>query len=169
MPRDAYLEPYRRAVDQFGDTFEVALWATPTTQLSRFEVFQQMGDLSGKRVLDAGCGRGDFAAWLVEQGIEVASFVGVDGVPELIELLAKLPQNPPNPTSHLAIHYPLPILGNEPHVVSTVPPHMRKTSPILHDGSPWPRGLPQGRTVYHNSNNAGTAEPDEFSPAEPVA
>ncbi len=85
MPRDAYLEPYRRAVDQFGDTFEVALWATPTTQLARFEVFAQMGDLSGKRVLDAGCGRGDFAGWLVEQRIDVASFVGVDGVPELIE------------------------------------------------------------------------------------
>jgi SAM-dependent methyltransferase len=85
MPRDAYLEPYRRAVDQFGDTFEVALWATPVTQLSRFEVFAQMGDLGGKRVLDAGCGRGDFAAWLVEQQIEFTSFVGVDGVPELIE------------------------------------------------------------------------------------
>ena len=88
MPRDAYLEPYRRAVGHFGDTFEVALWATPSTQLARFEVFAEMGEFTNKRILDAGCGRGDFAAWLVEQCVEYASFVGVDGVPDLIKFAA---------------------------------------------------------------------------------
>ena len=85
MPRDPYLEPYRRAVDQFGDTFEVALWAHPATQRRRFEVFVQMGDLKGRRVLDAGCGRGDFAAYLVERKVEYESFVGVDGISEVVE------------------------------------------------------------------------------------
>jgi ubiquinone/menaquinone biosynthesis C-methylase UbiE len=42
-----------------------------------------VGDVRGKRVLDAGCGPGHHAAWLVKQGAEV---VGVDISSKMLEL-----------------------------------------------------------------------------------
>src|SRR6185436_14896573 len=39
--------------------------------------------VAGKRVLDAGCGPGAYAAWLVEQG---AAVVGFDVSPRMVQL-----------------------------------------------------------------------------------
>jgi SAM-dependent methyltransferase len=82
---DDYLEPYRRSHARHGASFEVTLWASLESQQRRFEVLTEMCPLEGMRVLDAGCSRGDFAAFLVERGIRFESYVGVDGLPELIE------------------------------------------------------------------------------------
>ncbi|MEM1108065.1 MAG: hypothetical protein AAGH99_05160 [Planctomycetota bacterium] len=82
---DAYLQPYLDAQRTHGTDFDVTLWARPETQRRRFDVFCQMLYLDGKRVLDAGCSRGDFAAFMLERGVAYGSFVGVDGVPEVIE------------------------------------------------------------------------------------
>lgn len=82
---DAYLQPYRDAQQRHGTDFDVTMWATPRTQRLRFEVFCQMLDLSGKVVLDAGCSRGDFAAYMVERGVKYKRFVGVDGIAEVID------------------------------------------------------------------------------------
>lgn len=83
--KDAYLQPYRDAQKRHGTDFDVTLWATPRTQKLRFEVFCQMLDLSGKVVLDAGCSRGDFAAYMIERGVRYKRFIGVDGIPEVID------------------------------------------------------------------------------------
>jgi SAM-dependent methyltransferase len=40
--------------------------------------------MTGRRVLDAGCSRGDLAAYLAERGIAYASYVGVDALPEVV-------------------------------------------------------------------------------------
>ena len=88
MPRkdfDAYLTPYRQAQDQHGSSFEVTLWASPRSQRTRFRVMTEMLDFTGKRVLDAGCSRGDFADYLIEDQRDYARFIGVDGVCEVIE------------------------------------------------------------------------------------
>ena len=82
---DAYLQPYRDAHRRHGNTFEATLWARPETQTLRFDVFAEMLDFAGKRVLDAGCSRGDFAAWLLERGVRYKAYVGVDGVGDLLE------------------------------------------------------------------------------------
>lgn len=82
---DAYLQPYHDAQREHGTGFDVTLWARPETQRRRFAVFCEMLDMGGKRVLDAGCSRGDFAGYLLEGGVEYASFVGVDGVEAVIE------------------------------------------------------------------------------------
>lgn len=84
MPDD-YLEPYRDAQDDFGNAFGVTLWANPRSQAQRFKVFTQMCYLSGKRLLDAGCSRGDLAEYLDRQGIAYASYVGLDALPEVID------------------------------------------------------------------------------------
>jgi len=82
---DAYLEPYRRSLERHGPLFEVALWANPDSQRKRFEVFTQLAYLHGKRILDAGCGRGDFAAFLIERGVAFERYIGIDALPRVIE------------------------------------------------------------------------------------
>jgi len=79
-----YLDPYHKSVQRHGTGFESTLWASPQSQRLRFAVMTQMVFLPGKRVLDAGCGRGDFAAYLLEHEIEYGKFIGIDGVPEVI-------------------------------------------------------------------------------------
>ena len=88
MPDD-YLDAYRDAQDDFGNDFGVTLWANTRSQEQRFKVFNQMCYLPGKRLLDAGCSRGDLADYLVRQGVEYASYVGVDGLPEVIDYARK--------------------------------------------------------------------------------
>ena len=84
IPVDTYLTPYRDAHDEHGSSFGVTLWGSPRTQVRRFEVFAQLVYLHGKRVLDAGCSRGDFAAWMIQQDIKYDRYVGVDGLDEVI-------------------------------------------------------------------------------------
>jgi SAM-dependent methyltransferase len=82
---DAYLEPYRQALTRHGCGFRVSLWASPARQRRRFAVMARMARLAGQRVLDAGCGRGDFAAFLLEHHVEFAQYVGVDALAEVID------------------------------------------------------------------------------------
>lgn len=82
---DSYLDPYRDAQGDFGNEFGVTLWANTRSQERRFNVFTQMCYLPGKRILDAGCSRGDLAAYLAGRDIEYASYVGVDGLKEVID------------------------------------------------------------------------------------
>ncbi len=84
MSRDHYLEPYREATAYYGTDFEVTLWASRRTQVRRFEVFTEMMELSGKRLLDAGSSRGDLVAFLAERGVSYGSYVGLDGVEQVI-------------------------------------------------------------------------------------
>lgn len=72
-------------MERHGAGFEAALWASRDSQRRRFEVFAQMAYLPGKRILDAGCGRGDFARWLVERSIGFERYIGVDALPEVID------------------------------------------------------------------------------------
>jgi len=81
---DPYLEPYRQAQRTHGTGFDVTLWGSQRTQRARFEVFAEMVFMPGKRILDAGCSRGDFAAFLLERDIAYDRFIGIDGLPEVV-------------------------------------------------------------------------------------
>ncbi len=81
---DAYLEPYRRAVEHFGATFDATLWHNRQYQMVRFDVLRQMVDLNDLVLLDAGCGLGDLCQFLAERNVRFKRYVGVDGVAEII-------------------------------------------------------------------------------------
>lgn len=51
----------------------------------RKDMLAQMGDLSGKRILDVGCGTGTMAI-LVKQKYPAAEVVGLDGDPQILEI-----------------------------------------------------------------------------------
>ena len=82
--RAPYLTPYHDAHDQHGAGFGVTLWANERSQQLRFDVFTQMCYLHDKRILDAGCSRGDFAAFLIEHGIKYSRYIGVDALADVI-------------------------------------------------------------------------------------
>lgn len=80
-----YLQPYREAHDDHGSDFGVTLWANERSQRLRFRVMTEMVFMLGKRVLDAGCSRGDFAAYMLGKGIAYETFVGIDAVEPVID------------------------------------------------------------------------------------
>jgi hypothetical protein len=80
---EAYLEPYRRAADVHGAGFGSLLWASVDTQERRFDALARLCDMGGKRVLDAGCGRGDLLPFLMRRGVYPAEYRGVEAVEEL--------------------------------------------------------------------------------------
>lgn len=80
----AYLAPYREAIDVFGAGFEATLWADRRTQLLRFDVMLEMVDLAGRKLVDAGCGAGDLAGYLIERRVPFAHYIGIDGVADQI-------------------------------------------------------------------------------------
>jgi 2-polyprenyl-3-methyl-5-hydroxy-6-metoxy-1,4-benzoquinol methylase len=56
----------RRHLKDFGDAPQAVRW-TPEGQKNRYEkLFGIAGDLSGKHILDFGCGKGDFFGFLKE-------------------------------------------------------------------------------------------------------
>ena len=81
----AYLEPYRDALAHHGPTFEATLWKSRHAQRARFRALVRMIDLRGRTVVDAGCGLGDFAAYLAEQRIAIGRYIGVDAFPDLMD------------------------------------------------------------------------------------
>jgi len=78
-----YLEPYRRAASRHGDRFGSLLWASPSTQAARFDAICRLADLSGRRVVDAGCGRADLMDFLALRDVNPAEYVGIEAVDEL--------------------------------------------------------------------------------------
>ncbi|MFH1701916.1 MAG: class I SAM-dependent methyltransferase [Nitrospirota bacterium] len=76
---------YNRHLKDFGDAPQAVRW-TPEGQLHTYETLIGIaGDFSGKRVLDFGCGKGDFYGYLTEKGIHVKS-CGIDINENLIDL-----------------------------------------------------------------------------------
>src|SRR4051812_6808542 len=72
---EAYLEPYRRAASRHGDGFASLLWANPGTQAARFDAICRLADMRRRRVLDAGCGRGDFIDFLMAREVQPKQYI----------------------------------------------------------------------------------------------
>ncbi len=85
QPEQAYLHPYLEAGRQHGASFDVTLWASPASQRVRFDVLVSHCDLTGKHLLDAGCSRGDLAAYLIAHHIAFERYTGVDAMEQVIE------------------------------------------------------------------------------------
>jgi SAM-dependent methyltransferase len=71
------IEFYNRHLKDFGDRPQAVRW-TPEGQRRRYETLLAIaGDISGKTVLDFGCGKGDFFGFLKEKGI-ATDYCGID-------------------------------------------------------------------------------------------
>jgi len=81
---DDHLAAYRDAIHRYGPGFDATLWGSREAQLLRFDVLADLVDLGGLRLVDVGCGAGDLAAHLRDRGIDLAGYVGIDALPEMI-------------------------------------------------------------------------------------
>jgi 2-polyprenyl-3-methyl-5-hydroxy-6-metoxy-1,4-benzoquinol methylase len=76
---------YNRHLKDFGDSPQAVRW-TPEGQLQRYtSLVTTAGDFFGKKVLDFGCGKGDFYGFMKKKGIFV-EYCGIDINENLIEL-----------------------------------------------------------------------------------
>ena len=89
MSSQEYLAPYQQWVDHHGSGFGATLWLSPQSQQIRFEVLTQMLYLPGKRILDAGCSRGDLASYLLKRDLDYGQYIGIDGVSGAIDYAQK--------------------------------------------------------------------------------
>jgi len=92
LGKQELLNFYTRHLRDFGDTPQAVRW-TPEGQVRRYEtLLTATGDLSGKKILDFGCGKGDLYGFLRDKGVSVA-YCGIDVNDNLIELAQhKYPQ-----------------------------------------------------------------------------
>lgn len=67
-----------------GDRSEAVRW-TKTGQILHYQCLLDVGDINGKKILDFGCGKGDFYQFLKNKGIEV-NYTGYDINKNLIEV-----------------------------------------------------------------------------------
>jgi SAM-dependent methyltransferase len=72
---------------RFGDSPQALGW-NPNGQVHYYWALLDIGDLRGSKVLDFGCGKGDFYGFLKELGIEV-DYTGLDINSNLIDLARK--------------------------------------------------------------------------------
>jgi|SRR3990172_5263864 len=86
LAREYVISFFDRNLLLHGDRPEAVRW-TAKGQLLHYQALLDIGDIEGSRVLDFGCGKGDFYQFLKERGIRV-DYTGYDINAGLISLAA---------------------------------------------------------------------------------
>ena len=75
---------YEEKVRRYGFDHRGLGFRNRSSQEKRFEALLALGDFHGRRILDVGCGFGDFLAFLIERGIHPL-YTGLDVCEPMIE------------------------------------------------------------------------------------
>ena len=90
--RNRIVARYNQRLAQYGDDIRTLASGTEERRRLRFDVLTEIGIENGCRVLDLGCGFGDYLGYLLARGIHV-NYTGYDINPELIGVATgKYPQ-----------------------------------------------------------------------------
>jgi SAM-dependent methyltransferase len=76
---------YDGRLAKHGLSVQTVGWGSVADQHMRFEVLCRGLDLKGKRVLDIGCGLGDFVSWAERRFGSDFDYTGIDLSPELVK------------------------------------------------------------------------------------
>ncbi len=77
-------EHYEPLLAKYSRGYEILDWESLDSQIKRFGVLSDNVELSGKKVLDVGCGTGDFYGYLKKKGINI-DYYGIDILGKMIE------------------------------------------------------------------------------------
>ncbi|MBI9105944.1 MAG: class I SAM-dependent methyltransferase [Spirochaetales bacterium] len=80
---DVLKKHYEPRLEKFSDNSKVLDWENEDAQYKRFIAMTDNLDLSGRSILDVGCGCGDLSAWLKKQNID-ADYSGVDILEQMV-------------------------------------------------------------------------------------
>jgi SAM-dependent methyltransferase len=80
---------YEDRFEQFGWDVRTVGWSSRNDQNLRFSVLCRGIELEGRKILDVGCGLGDFVGYLDEFGAGNYDYLGIDISPKLIEEAGK--------------------------------------------------------------------------------
>ncbi len=73
-----YRKYFNERFSKYGESVK-SLWGNLDSQLHRFEILSEIGDLSDKNILDVGCGFGDFYDFMVNRRkIPIGKYIGID-------------------------------------------------------------------------------------------
>lgn len=87
LSKEYVISFFERSLMLHGDRPEAVRW-TAGGQTAHYRSMLDIGDLSGTKILDYGCGTGGLYGWLRDQGIPV-DYTGYDINPKLIEAARK--------------------------------------------------------------------------------
>jgi len=87
LEKEYVIDFFTKRLLHFKDSPEAVGW-TKTGQLLRYEAVYKFINPEGKKILDFGCGKGDFYGFLKEKGWNV-NYTGIDINPSLIKLAQK--------------------------------------------------------------------------------
>ncbi len=79
-----YLNYYKSLLEKYGDSPKAVSWGSKESQELRFKVLLEIGDFTGKHILDVGCGLGDLYGYMEKMGYTYFGYTGYDIVPEMI-------------------------------------------------------------------------------------
>ena len=68
---------YDNRVSIHGTSYKSLNWGSKESQNLRFKVLSSIGDFNRKKILDFGCGIGDYYSWLIENNFNV-NYTGID-------------------------------------------------------------------------------------------
>jgi cyclopropane fatty-acyl-phospholipid synthase-like methyltransferase len=80
---------YDRLVDQHGHSHRACDYGSPLSQQAKFQALAEVLDLSGRSLLDVGCGAADFADHVARRWSDVR-YAGIDLSPKMVELARRL-------------------------------------------------------------------------------
>lgn len=83
--RQQIITLYADRFKTLGRQVKAVGWSSEDSQRLRFEVLCRNLNLKGKRILDVGCGLGDFVSFLNERTSGDFQYIGIDIVPDFIE------------------------------------------------------------------------------------
>lgn len=76
---------YETRLKEHGYSVKAMGWRDREQQYLRFKILSEIGDLNGTKILDVGCGFGDFYEYLINKGIKV-DYTGYDISPKIIDM-----------------------------------------------------------------------------------
>lgn len=88
---------YYNSVKKHGISAKAVHWNSQQSQYKRFEVITKLiqAQISTSSIVDAGCGLGEYYAYLQHQRIEIGSYIGLDCEDFMIELAQERFKNIP--------------------------------------------------------------------------
>ncbi len=80
---------YEPLLNKYSRGYEILDWESLDSQIKRFEVLTNNIELSGKKLLDIGCGTGDLFDFLKNRDLNI-NYYGIDILPKMIERAYKI-------------------------------------------------------------------------------